>query len=278
MHVLILGGGDLASGVALRLFRSGLQVFITELHQPLVVRRLVSFAEAVYSGKTSVEEVTARRAENVPHGLSLIEQGFIPVLADPEADCLSELSPSVLIDARMIKRSPEYDKEIAQFVIGLGPGFSAGVNCHAAVETNRGHHLGRVVWRGALEADTGIPEEVMNRRAERVLRSPADGVLTTFVDIKERVGAGELIAEVAGEQVLAPFDGVLRGIMHPGIFVQQGRKIGDVDPRGDPSYCTQVSDKSLAIAGGVLEAILSRPELRSKLWNTHEISASTSDR
>jgi xanthine dehydrogenase accessory factor len=254
------------------------QVFITELPQPLVVRRLVSFAEAVYRGETSVEEVTARRAENVPHGLSLIEQGFIPVLADPEAGCLSELSPSVLIDARMIKRSPEYDKEIAPFVIGLGPGFTAGVNCHAAVETNRGHHLGRVVWRGTLETDTGIPEEVMNRSAERVLRSPADGVLTTFFDIKERVKAGELIAEVAGEKVLAPFDGVLRGIMHPGIFVQQGRKIGDVDPRGDPSYCTQVSDKSLAIAGGVLEAILSRTELRSKLWNTHEISAGTSDR
>lgn len=266
MLVVLRGGGDLASGVALRLHRSGLRVLITELAQPLVVRRLVSFAEAVYRGEISVEGVHARRAQNISQALSTLEMGMIPVLIDPHGACLSELVPSVLVDGRMRKRPPELGMGAASLVIGLGPGFIAGENCHAVIETNRGHRLGYVVWHGAPEADTGIPESVMNQREERVLRAPSDGELVAYAEICEHLEQGQLVARVAGKAVYAPFAGVLRGMLQSGISVYKGLKIGDVDPRDDPSYCSMVSDKSLAIGGGVLEAILSRADLRSILW------------
>jgi xanthine dehydrogenase accessory factor len=156
--------------------------------------------------------------------------------------------------------------EAAPLVIGLGPGFFAGVNCHAVIETHRGHTLGRVIWQGAPEADTGVPESVIDRGAERVLRAPVDGKLEAHAEIGDHLEAGQPVAEVAGQVVLAPFRGVLRGLLYPGLFVKRGTKIGDVDPRDNPRYCKLVSDKSLAIGGGVLEAILSRADLRCRLW------------
>jgi xanthine dehydrogenase accessory factor len=150
--------------------------------------------------------------------------------------------------------------------IGLGPGFTAGVNCHAVVETNRGHRMGRVIWQGSAEADTGLPEQIAGQQAERVLRAPADGVLVNHFEIGAHVDGGQAVAEVAGKQVTAPFSGVLRGILYPGLKVYQGQKIGDLDPRDDPRLCALVSDKALAVGGGVLEAILTRPDLRLILW------------
>lgn len=266
MIVLLRGGGDLASGVALRLFRSGLQPVITEISQPLAVRRFVSFAEAVYRGEFSVEGVTARLASAPEEVLPILNSGCLPVLVDPQAEARRVLKPAVLVDARMTKRSPEIGREAASLVIGLGPGFSAGENCHAVIETNRGHSLGRVIWQGPAEADTGLPEAVERRQGERVLRSPADGVLEARAEIGQILEPGEEIARVNGTPILAPFRGVLRGLLHPGLPVTAGLKVGDLDPRGDPRYCTLVSDKALAVGGGVLEAILSRPELRPFLW------------
>jgi xanthine dehydrogenase accessory factor len=166
----------------------------------------------------------------------------------------------------MTKRPPDLDREAASLTIGLGPGFVAGVNCHAVIETNRGHSLGRVIWQGPAEADTGEPEAVGERRAERVLRAPADGILEASAEICDILEPGQEIIRVAGLAVRAPFRGVLRGLLHPGMLVRAGLKIGDLDPRADPRFCTLVSDKALAIGGGVLEAILSRPELRPRLW------------
>jgi xanthine dehydrogenase accessory factor len=166
----------------------------------------------------------------------------------------------------MTKHLPETGIDSADLVIGLGPGFVAGENCHAVVETNRGHRLGRVIWQGTPQCDTGIPERVVDHGAERVLRAPADGVLQAYAKIGDHLEAGQPVVEVAGQPVLAPFRGVLRGLLHPGLCVRQGLKVGDVDPRDDPLYCSLVSDKSLAIGGGVLEAILSRPELRPYYW------------
>ena len=269
MLVMIRGGGDLASGAALRLHRVGMRVLITELAQPLVVRRLVSFAEAVYRGQTAVEEVTARRVKQLSEVEACFEQGTIPVLVDPEADSIAKFSPEVFVDGRMSKRSPEYSLDIAPMVIGLGPGFIAGKNCHAAIETNRGHRLGRVVWDGETLADTGIPESVLDHSEERVLRSPADGTLITHAEICDQLERDQLVAEVGGQRVTAPFRGVLRGILHPGIEVQRGLKIGDIDPRGDPTHCTMVSEKSLAIAGGVLEAILTSSDNRKAFSELH---------
>jgi xanthine dehydrogenase accessory factor len=265
--ILVRGGGDLASGVIYRLYQAGMQVVVTELPQPLVVRRLVSFAEAIYQKEHSVEGVPSRLANDCEEALALLKKRIIPVLIDPAARCREALRTIVLVDGRMTKQPPELGIEAAPLVIGLGPGFIAGENCHAVIETNRGHTLGRVIWQGRAEADTGLPEAVFRRQADRVLRAPRAGKLQAFAEIGERLKTGQKIAEIEGEPILAPFEGVLRGIIHPGSFVGEGTKVGDLDPRNDPRFCRLISEKSLAVGGGVLEAILTRPEIRRQLWN-----------
>ncbi len=266
MLVLIRGGGDLASGVAVRLHHSGFDVLITELPKPLVVRRSVSFAEAVSEGSIEVEGITALLIKAPGEMKDTIRAGNIPVLVDPDLACLAEVRPDVVVDARMRKKPPTEGKELATLVVGLGPGFVAGENCHAVIETNRGHSLGRVIWAGPPQEDTGVPGEVNGYSSERVLRAPEDGKLVTGAKIGDQVKNGTVIALVGSQAVLAPFDGVLRGLIKPGIHVSKGAKIGDVDPRDDPTLCLLVSDKSRAIGGGVLEAILACPDLRSGLW------------
>jgi xanthine dehydrogenase accessory factor len=241
-------------------------VVITELPKPLAVRRLVSFSEAVYQEKTSVEDIKARLVSSPELCNSVLEQGEIPVLVDPELRSLEIIRPTILIDARMTKRAPQIRIDNAPLVIGLGPGFIAGENCHAAIETKRGHTLGRVIWMGKPQSDTGVPEGVGDYYAERVLRAQTDGILKTFAEIGDLLDKGQIIADVAGHRIVSPFQGVLRGVLPSGVNVSTGLKIGDVDPRGDPSYCYLISDKSLAIGGGVLEAVLTRPELRMNLW------------
>lgn len=251
--ILIRGGGDLASGVALRLHHAGFHTIITELPQPLAVRRAVSFSEAVYERKWNVEGVTAVLAE--PEQISaLLAKHEIPVLVDPNLEKLSAFYPllSAIIDARLLKNSPPPLASNSPFTIGLGPGFSAGHNCHAFVETQRGHLLGRVFWSGTASTDSGQPDG----DPRRVLRAPASGTLTGYAQIGKHLEPGEVIAEVDGEKVLAPFPGVLRGLIHPGLQVSKGLKIGDLDPRNQRAYCFLVSDKALAIGGGVLEALL----------------------
>lgn len=275
--VILRGGGDIATGVGLRLRQAGLRVLVTELPQPLVVRRLVSFAEAVYRGCFSVEGARACRAEDLGQALRMLQAGEIPVRVDANCRTLGELEGApggpylpVLVDARMTKRSPETVEGAARLVIGLGPGFTAGENCDAVIETHRGHFMGRAIWRGAAEADTGVPEGIGERRAERVLRAPAEGAFEAHAEIGDHLEEGDLVGVVDGHPIRAPFRGVLRGLIHPGLSVWRGLKVGDVDPRDDPRYCTLVSDKSLAVGGGVLEAILSRPDLRPFLWNDDE--------
>jgi xanthine dehydrogenase accessory factor len=257
--VLIRGGGDLASGIALRLHRCGVRVLICELAAPLAVRRRVSFAEAVFSGVATVEDCTACRvADSGDKALvnRILAEGRIPVLIDPHAEALRHFQPAVVIDARMLKDRNKTSSCTAKLTIGLGPGFVAGENCDLLVETKRGITLGRVVRSGSAEPDTRVPEPVAGQAEDRVLRSPAQGTIVTHAEICDRVKKGQLLAEVDGFPVHAPFDGVLRGLIHSGLNVAKGVKIGDVDPRGDPRSCVLVSDKSLAIAGGVLEAIL----------------------
>jgi xanthine dehydrogenase accessory factor len=266
MNILLRGGGDLASGVAVRLWRAGLRVVITELPNPMAVRRMVAFSEAVYQGVTVVEDIRARLIGTSTQYDEILDQGEIPVLVDPNLDCLEIIRPAVLVDARMRKRSPGTRMDVAQMVIGLGPGFVAGENCHAVIETKRGHTLGRVIWNGKPEEDTGVPEGIENHTSERVLRAPTDGVLEISLEIGDRLFEGQVVGRIDDFQIVAPFPGVLRGILPSGTFVSKGQKIGDVDPRDVISNCFLVSDKSLAIGGGVLEAILSRSELRSELW------------
>lgn len=269
MIVLIRGGGDLASGVAYRLYKSGFKVVITELPKPLAVRRLASFSEAIYAGDVTVEGITAKKVNEIDDPLrvlQLLSKGRIPVLIDPEGKSVQSVHPSVIVDARMLKIAPEALKHTAKLYIGLGPGFIGGSNCHAAIETQRGPWLGRVLWDSPTLPDNGMPEAVGEQKSDRVLLSPAEGTLVAVKTIGDLVRQGEIVAQVNGKSVTAPFDGVLRGLIHPEVELHSGMKIGDLDPRNDPQLCNHISDKALAIGGGVLEAILSKSELRPHLW------------
>ena len=255
--VIIRGGGDLGSGVAWRLYRSGFPVIITELAQPLVVRRSVSFASAVYDGSCAVEGVTAWNALDVLEARELIDVGIIPIIIDPDFHVARELSPQVVIDATMAKRNLGTTIRDAPFVIALGPGFTPKVDCHCVIETLRGHNLGRLLWDSPAAPNTGIPGEIGGKTGDRVLRAAQDGIIQAVKRIGDTVRKGEVIASVDGKNVVSPFDGILRGLVHDGLAVRAGTKIGDVDPRAEREHCFTISDKALAVGGGALEAILS---------------------
>jgi probable selenium-dependent hydroxylase accessory protein YqeC len=252
--VVVRGGGDLATGVVYRLHQAGFPVIVLELARPLVVRRRVALATAVLEDEVTVETVVGRRVDNATEALELAPTGIVPVLVAPAIP--TALAIPILIDARMAKRNIDTAIEQARLVIALGPGFAAGVDCHAVIETMRGHHLGRVIWSGRALPDTGTPGIVAGKGAERVLRAPIAGAVNWRHEIGDRVEGGDLLGDIEGEPVLAPFDGVLRGLLAPGTRVRAGLKIGDLDPRADVSACFTISDKALAIGGGVLEAVL----------------------
>ncbi len=265
MLVLIRGGGDLATGVAIRLIRSGLRVVITELPKPLAVRRTVSFSEAVYADEITVEGHTARAVTDPTDSLlikSILRNQQVPVLVDPDCVSAESLQPLVIVDGCMTKQPPSSINYKPQLHIGLGPGFVAGKNCHAVIETHRSHMLGRVFWDGDPYPDTGLPEGDPNR----VLRAPVEGELLARVSIGNHIKLGQIIAEIGDEKVIAPFKGMLRGLIHPGLVVIRDQKIGDLDSRDDPRLVAFVSDKALSIGGGVLEAILTLPALRTQLY------------
>lgn len=260
--VVIRGAGDLASGVALRLHRAGFPIVMTEIEHPLAVRRTVSFAQAVFDGVCTVEEVAGRRC-SIDDAIAVTMDNEIAVVVDPAGEMLRRLRPPVVVDAIMAKRNTGTRYEDAALVVALGPGFTAGVDCHAVIETDRGHNLGRVIWQGSAAPDTGEPGELpgIGRRASRVLRAPAAGHVIGRYAIGERIVEGAELAvarNTMGDEhpIIAPFAGVLRGLIHPTVTVTAGMKVGDLDPRANIAYCFTVSDKSLAIGGGVLEAIL----------------------
>ncbi|MBM3791969.1 MAG: EF2563 family selenium-dependent molybdenum hydroxylase system protein [Acidobacteria bacterium] len=256
----IRGGGDLGTGVALRLHRMGIKVMITELARPMAVRRAVSFSEAVYEGEWRVEGVSARRADSADDCMALIREDIIPVLVAPVPPPSLLSAVLVVVDARLTKRAPETDASLAPLVIGLGPGFEAGADCHAVVETQRGPTLGRVYWSGSALPDTALPDG----DPQRVLRAPADGILETCVQIGDHVEAGQVVALVDGQPIASPLRGVVRGLLRSRLDATRGLKIGDIDTRDVREHCFLVSDKALAVAGGVVEAIFSRPDLRSR--------------
>ena len=254
--IVLRGGGDLASGVALRLHHTGFQIVILELEKPLAVRRTVSFSEAVYEGEYTVEGVTARLVSPDQFQVTL-EANEIPVLIDPNANILrnqflTNPRSTFVIDARLLKTTPDPLDVNVPLHIGLGPGFSAGENCHAVIETRRSHTLGRVYWSGVTQPDSGQPDG----DPRRVLRAAAAGILVAHAAIGDTLKEGQLVAEIGDQKITSPFDGVLRGIIRPGIEVSEGMKIGDIDPRSDVSACWLVSDKALSVGGGVLEAVM----------------------
>lgn len=253
----IKGGGDIASGIACRLFRSGFPVFITELESPLVVRRTVAFAQAIFSGETVIEGVKAVKVQSSKEIIPAIKKGIIPVIVDPEAYSFRDLKPDIVVDGIMAKHNTGTELKDADFVIGIGPGFAAGKDSHCVIETSRGHYLGKVIREGTALKDTGLPAPVMGHAVDRLLRAPCSGVVNIIKDIGDTVIPGETVATMGHARVKAEIPGVLRGIVHNGIFLEEDDKLGDIDPRGIRDYCFSISDKALAVGGGVLEAILS---------------------
>ncbi len=258
--VVFRGGGDLATGAAWRLKRAGIAVVVCELAQPLTVRRSVAFSSAVTDDAVEVEGVRAVRAA-VADAPALARTEVVPVVVSPQ---LPSFAFDVVVDARLAKRPLDTTIDDAALVVGLGPGFVAGRNCHAVVETMRGARLGRVLWHGAAAPNTGTPGVVAGHGDERVLRAPSDGYARWCVQIGDVVADGAVLGAVGDDEIRAPFDGVVRGLISESTPVVAGLKIGDVDPRADTDWA-QISDKALAVGGGVLEAILTWLRPRDRL-------------
>ncbi len=256
MFVLIRGAGDIASGIALRLQHAGIQVAMTELSTPTAIRRRVCFSTAIRDGVKTVEDVTAKRAESAEEAKEILRQGMIPVLVDPEGELIARLSPDAVVDAILAKRNLGTQMKDAPIVIGIGPGFTAGKDCHAVIETMRGHFLGRAIYAGSALPNTKIPGLIGGFAGERVLRAPVSGVFHQILNIGDHVKPGDVAAMVSDQPMKCMIGGVIRGILPEGTPVYAGMKAGDVDPRNEISHCDMVSDKALAVGGGVLEALL----------------------
>lgn len=256
MLVIIRGAGDIASGIALRLYRARLNVIMLETEKPTAIRRTVSFSEAIYHGFCEVEDIRAELAETPTQALAMTQAGKIGVLIDPAGASIGVLKPDVVVDAILAKRNLGTQITDAPVVIGVGPGFTAGEDCHAAVETMRGHYLGRVIYSGSPLPNTNIPGLIGGFAGERVLRAPTAGEFTPLVSIGDTVKAGDIAGTVDGTPMLCTLDGTLRGILPHGVIVHQGMKSGDIDPRCEKSHCFCASDKALSVGGGVLEALL----------------------
>ena len=256
MLVVVKGAGDLATGTALRLHRAGFRVVMTELPRPTAIRRTVCFSQAVPLGSCRVEDVTARLASGPDAVRPILEADEVAVLCDPEGACIPALRPDVVADVILAKKNLGTRITDAPAVIAAGPGFTAGVDCHAVVETMRGHYLGRVIWEGSALPNTAVPGLIGGFAGERVLRAPADGVFRQLREIGDIVRAGDAAGTVNGLPVVCRIDGVLRGVLADGAPVYKGMKAGDVDPRCETAHCYCASDKALAVGGGVLEAAL----------------------
>lgn len=254
--ILIKGAGDLASGIALRLHHSGFQVLMTETAVPTTVRRTVAFSPAVYLGQAAVEDVLGRHCRTLEEAESALREGVIPVMMDVSAQIQNQWHPDVVVDAIIAKVNTGTTIRDAAAVIGVGPGFHAGLDCHCVIETKRGHYLGRCIWTGEAIANTGIPGLVGGYGIERLLRAGTDGVFRGTVEIGARVKQGDVVAYVDDVPVCSAIDGIVRGILQDGVVVTKGMKAGDVDPRCAPDHCYTVSDKARSVGGGVLEAIL----------------------
>ncbi len=254
--VLVRGAGDLGSGVIHRLHRSGFTVLVVDLPRPTCLRRAVSFSSAIWEGEIVVEGVHAILVEDLAQARERLAEGKVPVFADHDGGLCQRLQPQILVDATIAKRNLGVGIDQAPVVIALGPGFRAGHDVHAVIETNRGHDLGKVYFQGSAEPDTATPSQVLGHDNDRLLRAPCEGTVSTLASIGDPIVAGQRVASVDGRGLDAAISGTLRGLVHDGLTVAGGAKVADIDPRASVSNCFTISDKARAVAGGVLEAIL----------------------
>ena len=261
--IIVRGGGDLATGTVYKLKKSGFPVLILEAANPSAIRRNVSFCEAVYQGSQSVEDMTCYLADTLEQARQFLAEGKLTVLVDPTGESIAKLKPLALVDAILAKKNLGTNRNMAPITVALGPGFTAGEDVDAVIETKRGHNLGRVLWSGAAAPNTGIPGMIGGYGKERVVHCPAEGILRNVKKVTDTVSRGDVIAVVETQNgnvcVEATLEGILRGLIRDGYPVTVGFKIADIDPRRDElQNCFTISDKARCIAGGVLEAILQR--------------------
>lgn len=256
MLAVIKGAGDIATGIAVRLHRAKFSVVMTEIDAPTAIRRTVCFSEAVYNKEAVVEDIKAVLASDTDDIKDILESGDIAVIVDEKANCVKELKPDFVIDAILAKKNLGTEIDDAPVVVGVGPGFTAGEDCHAVVETKRGHYLGRVYYEGRAIENTGIPGDIDGHTTDRIIRSPEYGVFNPIYEIGDKVEKGEVVACVDSTPIVSELTGILRGILPKGTMVSTNMKSGDIDPRCEKEHCYSVSDKALAVGGGVLEACL----------------------
>ncbi len=256
MMVLIKGAGDLATGIAYRLKKSGFDIVMTEIHKPTTVRRTVAFSQAVFDNEIVIEGIKGVKVNNINEIYEEIREGNIPIIIDENAEIIKELSPDVVVDAIIAKQNLGTSIEDAPIVIGVGPGFEAKVDCHLVVETKRGHYLGKVIEEGSAIPNTGVPGNIGGYTKERIIRASSNGKIKPVVAIGDFVKKGDIVAYIDGVEVLSEIDGIVRGMLQEGIEVFKGMKSGDIDPRCEKDHCFTISDKARSIGGGVLEAIM----------------------
>ncbi|MBM6820834.1 MULTISPECIES: selenium-dependent molybdenum cofactor biosynthesis protein YqeB [Clostridium] len=254
--ILIKGAGDLATGIAYRLKKSGFDIVMTEIDKPTTVRRTVAFSQAVFDNEIVIEGIKGVKVNNINEIYKEINQGNIPIIIDEKAEIIKELRPDVVVDAIIAKKNLGTNIKDAPIVIGVGPGFEAKVDCHLVVETKRGHYLGKVIEEGSAIPNTGVPGNIGGYTKERIIRASSNGKIKPVVSIGDFVKKGDVVAYVDGVEVLAQIDGIVRGMLQEGIEVFKGMKSGDIDPRCEKDHCFTISDKGRSIGGGVLEAIM----------------------
>ncbi len=254
--IIVRGGGDIATGSIHRLFSAGFPVIALESERPSAIRRQVSFCEAVYDGRKTVEGVTAIKAENAEEALEMISKGFVPVIPDKKGESIKKIKPRALVDAVIAKKNIGTSIDMAPLVIALGPGFTAGKDAHFVIETMRGHNLGRIIEKGGALPNTGVPGNIAGHTADRVIYSKEKGIFKSEKSIGDGVKKGDVIAHIDASPVYASIDGIIRGMIRDGYAVNEGFKIADIDPRPrEYENCFTISDKARCIAGSVLELV-----------------------
>lgn len=256
MMIIIKGAGDLATGIAYRLKKSGFDIVMTEINKPTTVRRTVAFSQAIFDNEIIIEGIKGVKVNNINEIYKEINKGNIPIIIDEKAKIIKELKPDVVVDAIIAKKNLGTSIDDAPIVIGVGPGFEAKVDCHLVVETKRGHYLGKVIEEGSAIPNTGVPGNIGGYTKERIIRATGNGKIKPVVKIGDFVKKGDIVAYIDGVEVLAQIDGIVRGMLQEGIEVFEGMKSGDIDPRCEKDHCFTISDKARSIGGGVLEAIM----------------------
>jgi xanthine dehydrogenase accessory factor len=263
--IIVRGGGDIASGSIQKLYRSGFKVLVLETERPTSIRRNICFSEAIFDQYMIVEGIKAVHVKNLDEVEKAWEEGNIPVIIDKKGKYIDILKPEVVLDAILAKKNLGTSINMAPITIALGPGFEAGKDVDVVIETMRGHNLGRLIFSGRAMENTGVPGKIAGYSKERVIYSPAEGIISNLKEIGDIVKAGEPIAVIDNVQIKTVIDGLLRGIIRDGTNVARGLKVADVDPRlTEKENCNTISDKARSIGGAVLEAILYLKNNRAK--------------